>query len=65
MKDLFETPEERLWKSLSTIPIGYTTRGCGTETVGVSKDSYLRHIARPENLEALAEYLFYKGFISK
>tara|TARA_R100000315_G_C5100967_1_gene57878 strand:+ start:78 stop:275 length:198 start_codon:yes stop_codon:yes gene_type:complete len=65
MKDLFETPEERLWKSLSTVPIGYTTRGQGTEEVRVSKNSYLRHVARPKNLEALAEYLFYKGVISK
>ena len=46
MKDLFETPEERLWKSLSTVPIGYTTRGQGTEEVRVSKNSYLRHVPK-------------------
>ena len=65
MKDLFETPEERLWNALSTVPIGYTLRGQGQERVRVSKGSYLAHIARPANLEALAEYLFYKGVISK
>ena len=65
MKDLFETPEERLWETLSNAPVGYATRGNGIETVRVSKGSYLAHVNTPSVQEALADYLFYKGVISK